>query len=150
MMRVLNVISYATLILTFTIISAITYMLVYDYTNPPMSTKIVQSDKTVARGGVLTVLNEVERLRDCRVISTREIINLDESKIYELDPTDRDIPKGPDGKTIIREVTIDIPKHMKAGNYSYQSVLNYYCNKSNYLFGPVVIRTPLVFFKVTD
>lgn len=150
MMRVLNVISYSTLVLTFSIATALTYGFVYDYTHPPSVTKTVYSDKEVHVGGVLTVLNEISRLRNCRVISSREITNVNLNKVYELDPIDRDVEMNKDGRVVVREITIDIPKYLVAGDYTYQSVLNYYCTKMNYAFGPIVIRTPIVHFRVLD
>lgn len=150
MMYILNTISYITLLFTFSLLSAITFMVVYDHYNPPSLTKTIYSDKEVIRGTALTVLNEVTRFRDCRVISSREVTNIKHNRIYELDPIDRDVEKSKDGKSLIREVTVDIARYMEPGDYTYQSVLNYYCNITNYFMGPIVMRTPLIHFKVLE
>lgn len=147
-LKILNVISYVTVLCTIIFVGYVGYMLGYNTANPPATIKTIYSDPEVKRGGKFTVLNEVDRIRDCRVISSREVTNVDTMRVYELDPVDRDIQKT--NKVVVREVVLDVPSHFVPGNYTYQSVLHYYCNISNHILGPTIIRTSLVNFKVTE
>ena len=147
MRKIVEIVAYSTLTLTVLILMTIGFWIGYDKFNVPSTVILIDNQKEVVVGNSLKILYEVKRNRDCRVITTREIINVDENKIYELDPTDRDITKS---NLIIREVTIPIPQYYVPGNYTYQAVLNYYCNVSNYFLGPIVIRTERIGFTVKD
>ncbi|MBY0540276.1 MAG: hypothetical protein K2P52_02535 [Campylobacterales bacterium] len=148
MIRTLHIISYATLITTFSFMFAMGLMVGYDRFNPPAVIKTIYHDATGKKGSSILVLNEINRIRSCRAITNRELINIPNMKVYETETVDRDVQKSE--KLITREVKVDIPIYIPTGEYSYRAVINYYCNISNYFLGPITIVTDAIRFNVTD
>lgn len=145
----LNFVSYVTIFVFICIMSFLIIDHTINYNKTPSITSIYSQDEIVNRtnnnNNILNVTWEIQRLRECRVTIRRIIHDIQNNINVETSSEVRYIDKI---ERVRSEAKIIVPNYLIDGLYYYHSQLTYFCSISSYLFGPKVIYTPKVYFRI--
>lgn len=102
---------------------------------------------TVAAGGTIDIHFDVYRYRICPVLRTNRIIQDSEGTRHIVSNFTIASQTRPGRESYDR--TITVPETVKPGNVFYQLDIAYACNWTQNLGWPIVVQSPMVWFRVT-